>query len=79
MGNLFLDDVYVKTTRALRSNHIASNDGTLVTVDINLAVYNVHFITNTIQLFFFNNGLIFKYYFNHNCNRHKVGINEIST
>ena len=38
MGNLFADDVYVKTNGALRSNHIAPNGGTLVTVDTNLAV-----------------------------------------
>ena len=36
MGNLFADDVYVKTGGALRSNHIAPNGGTLVTVDTNL-------------------------------------------
>ena len=40
MGNLFADDVYVKTNGALRSNHIAPNGGTLVTVDTNLAVQN---------------------------------------
>ena len=38
MGNLFADDVYVKTGGALTSNHIAPNGGTLVTVDTNLAV-----------------------------------------
>ena len=35
MGNLFADDVYVKTNGALRSNHIAPNGGTLITVDTN--------------------------------------------
>ena len=51
MGNLFADDVYVKTNRALRSNHIAPNGGTLVTVDTNLAVQNAYLATNTIQSF----------------------------
>ena len=51
MGNLFADDVYVKTNGALRSNHIASNGGTLVTVDTNLAVQNAYLATNTIQSF----------------------------
>ena len=51
MGNLFADDVYVKTTGALRSNHIAPNGGTLVTVDTNLAVQNAYLATNTIQSF----------------------------
>ena len=61
MGNLFADDVYVKTNGALRSNHIAPNGGTLVTVDTNLAVQNAYLATNTIQSFdlttvsFFNN------------------------
>ena len=40
MGNVFADDVYVKTGGALRSNHIAPNGGTLLTVDTNLAVQN---------------------------------------
>ena len=51
MGNLFADDVYVKTNGALRSNHIAPNNGTLVTVDTNLAVQNAYLATNTIQSF----------------------------
>ena len=51
MGNLFADDVYVKTNGALRSNHIASNGGTLVTIDTNLAVQNAYLATNTIQSF----------------------------
>ena len=51
MGNLFADDVYVKTNGALRSNHIAPNGGTLVTVDTNLAVQNAYVATNTIQSF----------------------------
>ena len=51
MGNLFADDVYVKTGGALRSNHIAPNGGTLVTVDTNLAVQNAYLATNTIQSF----------------------------
>ena len=51
MGNLFADDVYVKTNGALRSNHIAPNGGTLVTVDTNLAVQNSYLATNTIQSF----------------------------
>ena len=38
MGKVFADDVYVKTGGALRSNHVAPNGGTLVTVDTNLAV-----------------------------------------
>ena len=44
MGNLFADDVYVKTNGALRSNHIAPNGGTLVTIDTNLAVQNAYTI-----------------------------------
>ena len=51
MGNVFADDVYVKTNGALRSNHIAPNGGTLVTVDTNLAVQNAYLATNTIQSF----------------------------
>ena len=51
MGNLFANDVYVKTNGALRSNHIAPNGGTLVTVDSNLAVQNAYLATNTIQSF----------------------------
>ena len=51
MGNLFADDVYVKTSGALRSNHIAPNGGTLVTVDTNLAVQNAYLATNAIQSF----------------------------
>ena len=51
MGNLFADDVYVKTGGALRSNHIAPNGGTLVTVDTNLAVQHAYLATNTIQSF----------------------------
>ena len=51
MGNLFADDIYVKTNGALRSNHIAPNGGTLVTVDTNLAVQNAYLATNTIQSF----------------------------
>ena len=51
MGNLFADDVYVKTNGALRSNHIAPNGGTLVTVDTNLAIQNAYLATNTIQSF----------------------------
>ena len=51
MGNLFADDVYVKSGGALRSNNIASNGGTLVTVDTNLAVQNAYLATNTIQSF----------------------------
>ena len=51
MGNLCADDVYVKTNGALRSNHIAPNGGTLVTVDTNLAVQNAYLATNTIQSF----------------------------
>ena len=51
MGSLFADDVYVKTGGALRSNHLAPNGGTLVTVDTNLAVQNAYLATNTIQSF----------------------------
>ena len=51
MGNLFADDVYVKTGGALRSNHIAPNGGSLVTVDTNSAVQNAYLATNTIQSF----------------------------
>ena len=51
MGNLLADDVYGKTGGALRSNHIASNGGTLVSVDTNLAVQNAYLATNTIQSF----------------------------
>ena len=51
MGNLFADDVYVKTNGALRSNHLAPNGGTLITVDTNLAVQNAYLATNTIQPF----------------------------
>ena len=51
MGSLFADDIYVKTNGALRSNHIAPNGGTLVTVDTNLAVQNAYLATNTIQSF----------------------------
>ena len=51
MGNLFANDVYVKTNGALRSNHSAPNGGTLVTVDTNLAVQNAYLATNTIQSF----------------------------
>ena len=51
MRNLFADDVYVKTNGALRSNHIAPNGGTLVTVDTNLAVQNAYLAINTIQSF----------------------------
>ena len=51
MGNLFADDVYVKTNGALRSNHIAPNGGTLVTVDTNMAIQNAYLATNTIQSF----------------------------
>ena len=51
IGNLFADDVYVKINGALRSNHIAPNGGTLVTVDTNLAVQNAYLATNTIQSF----------------------------
>ena len=51
MGNLFVDDVYVKTNGALRTNHLAPNGGTLITVDTNLAVQNAYLATNTIQSF----------------------------
>ena len=51
MGSLFANDVYVKTNGALRSNHLAPNGGTLVTVDTNLAVQNAYLATNTIQSF----------------------------
>ena len=51
MSNLFADDVYVKTNGALRSNHLAPNGGTLITVDTNLAVQNAYLATNTIQSF----------------------------
>ena len=51
MGNLFADDIYVKTNGALRSNHIAPNGGTLVTVDTNMAIQNAYLATNTIQSF----------------------------
>ena len=51
MGNLFADDVYVKTNGALRSNHIAPNGGTLITVDTNMAIQNAYLATNTIQSF----------------------------
>ena len=51
MGNLFADDVYVKTNGALRSNHLAPNGRTLITVDTNLAVQNAYLATNTIQSF----------------------------
>ena len=51
MGNLFADDVYVKTNGALRSNHIAPNGGSLVTIDTNLAVQNAYLATNTLQSF----------------------------
>ena len=58
IGNLFADDVYIKTDGALRSNHIAPKGGTLVTVDTNLAVQNAYLATNTIQSF--NNSFIFE-------------------
>ena len=51
MGNLFADDVYIKTNGALRSNRLAPNGGTLITVDTNLAVQNAYSATNTIQSF----------------------------
>ena len=51
MGNLFADDVYVKANGALRSNRLAPNGGTLITVDTNLAVQNAYLATNTIQSF----------------------------
>ena len=51
MGNLFADDVYVKTNGALRSNHLAPNGGTLITVHTNMAVQNAYLATNTIQSF----------------------------
>ena len=51
MGNLFADDIYVKTNGALRSNHISPNGGSLVTIDSNLAVQNAYLATNTIQSF----------------------------
>ena len=51
MGNLFADDVYVKTNGALRSNHLAPNGGTLITVDTNMAIQNAYLATNTIQSF----------------------------
>ena len=51
MGNLFADDIYVKTSGALRSNHIAPNGGTLITGDTNLAVQNAYLATNTNQSF----------------------------
>ena len=51
MGNLFADDVYIKTNGALRSNQIAPNVGTLVTIDTNLAVQNAYLATNTIKSF----------------------------
>ena len=51
MGNIFADDIYVKTNGALRNNHIAPNGGTLVTVDTNVAVQNADLATNTIQSF----------------------------
>ena len=51
MRNLFADDVYVKTNGALRSNHLAPNGGTVITVDTNLAVQNAYLATNTIQSF----------------------------
>ena len=51
MGNLFADDVYVKANGALRSNHLAPNGGTLITVDTNLAVQSAYLATNTIQSF----------------------------
>ena len=51
MGNLFADDVYVKTNGALRSNHLAPNGGTLITVDTNMAIQNAYLAINTIQSF----------------------------
>ena len=51
MGNLFADDIYVKSGGALRSNHIAPNGGSLVTVDTNMAIQNAYLATNTIQSF----------------------------
>ena len=51
MGNLFADDIYVKTNGALRSNHLAPNGGTLITVDTNMAIQNAYLATNTIQSF----------------------------
>ena len=51
MGNLFADNIYVKSGGALRSNHLAPNGGTLITVDTNLAVQNAYLATNTIQSF----------------------------
>ena len=51
MGNLFADDICVKTGGALRSSHIAPNGGTLVTVDTNVAVQNAYVATSTIQSF----------------------------
>ena len=44
LGNLFADDVCVKTGAALRSNHIAPNGGTLVTVDTKLLILFNHSI-----------------------------------
>ena len=66
MGNLFADDVYVKTGGALRSNHIAPNG---VTVDTNLAVQNAYLATNTIQSF----DLTTISFLNDYWNRHKDG------
>ena len=51
MGNLFADDIYVKSGGALRSNNTAPNGGTLVTVDTNMAIQNAYLATNTIQSF----------------------------
>ena len=51
MGNLFADDIYVKTNGVLRSNHLAPNGGTLITVDTNMAIQNAYLATNTIQSF----------------------------
>ena len=51
MGNLFADDIYVKSGGALRRNNIAPNGGTLVTVDTNMAIQNAYLATNTISSF----------------------------
>ena len=42
MGNLFADDVYVKTGGEITSNYIAPNGGILVTVDTDLAAQNAY-------------------------------------
>ena len=49
VGQLFVDDVYIKTGGALGSTHIAPNGGVLVAVDTNLRVQHAYLETSTIR------------------------------